>query len=45
MLKYDFRRKKLRRGKLDYRWEGPFVITKNLGKGLFELKQWKGVKV
>ena len=41
----DFRRKKRRGGKLDYRWEGPFVITNNLGKGLFRLNQINGDKV
>ncbi len=46
VLKKDFRRKRRRGGKLDYRWEGPFsVITKTLGKGLFELKEFNGLKV
>ena len=38
VLKKDFRRKKRRGGKLDYRWEGPFVITASIGKGLFKLQ-------
>ena len=41
----DFRRKKRRGGKLDYHWKGPFVITKNLGKGLFQLNELLGDKV
>ena len=45
MLKKDFRRKKRKGGKLDYRWEGPFLITATLGKGLFQLKELAGEKV
>ena len=44
-LRKDFRRKKRRGGKLDYHWKGPFVITKNLGKGLFQLNELHGDKV
>lgn len=40
VLKKDFRRKKRRGGKLDYRWEGPFSIATSLGKGLFKLKDF-----
>ena len=36
---------KCHEGKLDYQWEVPFVITNNLDKGLFELKQLDGDKV
>ena len=32
VLKKDFTRKKREGGKLDYRWEGPFIITAHLGK-------------
>ena len=39
VLTKDFRRKKRRGGKLDYHWKGPFVIAKNLGKGLFQLNE------
>ena len=42
VLKKDFTR---RGGKLDYRWEGPFIITKSLGKGLYQLKEQNGSKV
>ena len=45
VLKRDFRRKKRRGGKLDFRWQGPFVITASLGKGLFKLKESDGEKV
>ncbi len=45
VLKKDFTRKKRRGGKLDYRWEGPFIITKALGKGLYQLKESNGTKV
>ena len=45
VLKKDFRRKKRKGGKLDYRWEGPFLITATLGKGLFQLKELAGEKV
>lgn len=38
VLKKDFRRQKRKGGKLDYRWEGPYLITASLGKGLFQLK-------
>ena len=47
-LKYPherLQRKKRRGGKLDYHWKGPFVITKNLGKGLFQLNELHGDKV
>ena len=45
VLKKDFRRKKRKGGKLDYRWEGPFLIMAILGKGLFQLKELDGEKV
>lgn len=45
VLKKDFRRKKRKGGKLDYRWMGPYVITNSLGRGLFCLKEIKGKKV
>ena len=45
VLKRDFTRKKRRGGKLDYRWEGPFVITAVLGRGLYKLKGKDGPKV
>ena len=45
VLKKDFRRKKRRGGRLDYRWEGPFQITALLGKGLYRLKKISGSKV
>ena len=43
--KKDFTRKKSKGGKLDYRWQGPFVIIASLGKGLFKLKELNGEKV
>lgn len=45
VLKKDFRRKKRRGGKLDFVWEGPFVISSVLGRGLYKLKEMKGSKV
>ena len=45
VLKKDFRRKKRKGGKLDYRWEGPFIIAGALGKGLFKLKDCSSEKV
>lgn len=45
VLKKDFKRKKRRGGKLDYRWQGPYTITASLGKGLFRLKEISGGKV
>ena len=41
----DFNRKKRKGGKMDYRWMGPFVITKCLGKGLYSLKSCSSDKV
>ena len=38
VLKKDFKRKKRRGGKLDYKYVGPFTITKCLGKGLYSLQ-------
>ena len=32
----DFTRKKRQDGKVDYRWVGPCMITKALGKGLYQ---------
>lgn len=40
VLKKDFRRRKRKGGKLDYRWLGPYVITASVGKGLFKLKEF-----
>ena len=45
VLKKDFRRKKRKGGKMDYRWQGPFVITTVLGKGLYALKEKDGNQV
>ena len=45
VLKKDFTRKKRKGGKLDYRWQGPYIITAALGKGLFQLKELNGDKV
>ena len=45
VLKRDFTRKKHLGGKLDYCWEGPFVITAVLGRGLYKLKGKDGSKV
>ena len=45
VLKKDFRRKKRKGGKLDYRWVGPYKIVKSLGKGLFALKKISSGKV
>ncbi len=38
MLKKDFTRKKRKGGGTDYRWLGPYMITKDLCKGFFSLK-------
>ena len=45
VYKKDFRRKKRHGEKLDFLWEGPFVIVASLGKGLFELQEVNGTKV
>ena len=45
VLKRDFTRKKRRGGKLDYRWQGPYVIIASLGKGLYRLKETHGERV
>ena len=45
VLKKDFKRKKRRGGKLDYRWQGPYTITAALGKGLYQLKELNGDQV
>ena len=45
VLKKDFTRKKRKGGKLDYRWQGPYIITVALVKGLFQLKELHGDKV
>ena len=45
VLKKDFTRKKRKGGKLDFRWQGPYVISASLGKGLFKLKELDGDKV
>ena len=45
VLKKDFRRAKRKGGKLDYRWQGPYIITGSAGKGLFKLKQLNGDQV
>eukprot|EP00731_Ephydatia_muelleri_P030102 Em0021g625a len=38
VLKKDFRKKKRKGGKLDLMWVGPYLITKSLGKGFYELQ-------
>ena len=44
VLLKDFNRKKHKGGKLDFRWQGPFVIVSSLGRGLFKLKDLNGTK-
>ena len=38
MLVKDFNQKKRKGGKLDYKWKGPYIVTKSLGRGLYSLK-------
>lgn len=38
VLKKDFTRKKRRGGKMDPKWLGPYLIVKNLGRGLYKLR-------
>ena len=45
VLKKDFRRKRQRGGKVDYRWQGPFAIIAVLRKGLYSLKERDGDQV
>ena len=45
VLKKDFTRKKRKGGKLDYRWQGPYVICASVGKGFLRLKELDGEKV
>ena len=45
VLLKDFNRKKCKGGKLDFHWQGPFVIISSLGRGLFKLKKLHGTKV
>ena len=45
VLKKDFRRSKRAGGKLDHRWNGPFKITKCLGRGLYSLERINDPKV
>ena len=44
VYKKHFHRKKRCGGKLDNKWEGPFVIAASLGKGLFKLHEVNGTK-
>ena len=45
VLKRDFTRKKRQGGKLDYRWQGSYIIIASLGKGLYRLKEMHGERV
>ena len=45
VLKKDFLRKKRKGGKMDTRFVGPYVITKNVGKGLYALQLVKNPSV
>ena len=38
VLKKNFRKKKRKGGKLDFPWVGPYLITRSLGKGFYELQ-------
>ena len=38
VLKKDFTRKRRKGGKLDLRWNGPYIVDAYLGKGLFRLQ-------
>ena len=38
VLKKDFRKKKRKGGKQDFPWVGPYLLTKSLGKGFYELQ-------
>ena len=43
ILNYDHRYDKLRKGKFDSMWYGPFVISKVLEKGAYELVDYDGI--
>lgn len=45
VLKKDFTRKKRKGGGMDHRWVGPYVITKDVGKGFYSLKHLDSTKV
>ena len=45
VLKKDFLRKKRKGGKMDTRFVGPYIITKNVGKGLYALQLVKNPSV
>lgn len=42
VMKKDFTRKKRKGGKLDPKWLGPYRISSNLGRGLYQLKALSG---
>ena len=42
VLLKDFTRKKRKGGKLDSRWTGPYIVSQNLGKGLFRITEIGG---
>ena len=39
----DLTRRKRKHGKMDLKWNGLYVITKSLGKGLYSIKDNGGV--
>ena len=45
VLKKDLTRKKRKGGKLDEKWEGPFQIIANLGKGMYRLEEVRNKKI
>ena len=45
VLLKDFSRKKRKGGKLDSRWTGPYIIEKNIGKGIYMLSSISNPKL
>ena len=45
VLEKDLARKKRKGGKLDEKWEGPFQIIANLGKGMYRLEEVRNKKI
>ncbi len=39
LLIKNFTRKKRKNGKMEYRWVGPYVIHRNKGKGIYEVRK------
>jgi len=44
VLRKDMKRKKRAGGKMDFKWHGPYIVVKSVGKGIFQIVNTNDLK-